>query len=50
MSEREKGLILEALSSLPETDKQFVLGYAAGRAADVKPAEDDKKEEESKVG
>lgn len=45
MSEREKGLILEALSNLPENDKQFVLGYAAGRAADIKPAEEKEKEE-----
>ena len=36
MSDREKGIILEARSSLPEKDKQFVLGYAAGRVADVK--------------
>lgn len=33
MSEREKGSILENLSDLPEKDKQFILGYAAGRSA-----------------
>lgn len=47
MSDLEKGNILEALSSLPEKDKQFVLGYAAGRAADVKPEDSEPKEEES---
>ena len=46
MSDLEKGDILEALSNLPEKDKQFVLGYAAGRAADVKPDDSETKEEE----
>ena len=33
MSEKEKSSILEALTDLPEKDKAFVLGYAAGRSA-----------------
>lgn len=46
MSEREKGAILEALSNLPENDKQFVLGYAAGRtASNDEPSTEEKKEE-----
>lgn len=48
MSDREKGAVLEALSKLPENDKQFVLGYAAGRSASVEEptaeAESDQKE------
>lgn len=33
MSEQERGDIMEALKELPEKDKQFVLGYAAGISA-----------------
>ena len=33
MSEKERGDIMEALKDLPEKDKQFVLGYAAGVSA-----------------
>lgn len=33
MSEKERGDIMEALKELPEKDKQFVLGYAAGISA-----------------
>ena len=45
MSEREKGELLEKISNLPEKDKQFILGYAAGRTAEVKPdAEEDEKD------
>lgn len=36
MSERERGDIMEALKDLPEKDKQFVLGYAAGVTASEK--------------
>jgi len=46
MSEREKGSILEALSDLPEKDKAFVLGYAAGRSAST---EEDQVEEQEGV-
>lgn len=46
MSEREKGAVLEALNQLDEKDKQFVLGYAAGRAADNNPSDGSTKEEE----
>ena len=30
MSEQEKADILKTISSLPERDKQFILGYASG--------------------
>ena len=43
MSDTEKTAIMEQLSSLPEADKAFLLGYAAGRAA--APAEDKEKPE-----
>jgi hypothetical protein len=33
MSEKERGDIMDALKELPEADKQFMLGYAAGRSA-----------------
>lgn len=33
VSEKERGDIMEALKNLPEKDKQFVLGYAAGVSA-----------------
>lgn len=33
MSEKQRGDIMEALKGLPEKDKQFVLGYAAGISA-----------------
>lgn len=41
MSEKERGDIMDALKTLPEKDKQFVLGYAAGVSASTKP--DDEK-------
>lgn len=41
MSEKDRGDIMEALKGLPEKDKQFVLGYAAGVSASIKP--DDQK-------
>lgn len=43
MSEVEKGAILEALTALPEDAKQFMLGFAAGRAA----ADAEKKQKEA---
>ena len=33
MSEKERADIMDALKDLPEADKQFMLGYAAGRSA-----------------
>lgn len=33
MSEKERADIMDALKELPEADKQFMLGYAAGRSA-----------------
>ncbi len=33
MSQKEKMEILERVKNLPENDKQFVLGYAAGITA-----------------
>lgn len=33
MSEKDKGQIMEQIKNLPENEKQFVLGYAAGIAA-----------------
>lgn len=50
MSEREKGSILEALSKLPNDDKQFVLGYAAGRSASQEEADQESTEEDGKDG
>lgn len=35
VSDRERGDIMDALKDLPEADKQFMLGYAAGRSASV---------------
>jgi hypothetical protein len=35
MTEQEKATILEQVANLPETAKEFILGYAAGRAADI---------------
>lgn len=46
MSEQERGDIMEALKGLPEKDKQFVLGYAAGVSASIKP-EDQKPDEQA---
>lgn len=40
MSEKERGDIMEALKELPEKDKQFVLGYAAGVSASAKANEE----------
>ena len=48
MSEREKGALLEKISALPEKDKQFILGYAAGRTADVKPSTEEAEDENEK--
>lgn len=52
MSETERSMILKALSALPESGKQFVLGYAAGvvakteaQAADVEADQNDKEPE-----
>lgn len=48
VSDRERGEIMDALKDLPEADKQFMLGYAAGRSASVEEpaaeAESDQKE------
>lgn len=48
MSDRERGDIMDALKELPEADKQFMLGYAAGRSASAEEpaqkAESDQKE------
>lgn len=44
MSEKEKGSILEALSDLPEKDKAFVLGYAAGRSASTEEEQTEEQE------
>lgn len=33
MSDKERADIMDALKELPEADKQFMLGYAAGRSA-----------------
>ena len=33
MSDTERKDIIDAMKELPEADKQFMLGYAAGRAA-----------------
>ena len=35
MSESERESIIDALKDLPEKDKQFMLGYAAGRSASI---------------
>ena len=39
VSDRERGDIMDALKELPEADKQFMLGYAAGRSASVEETE-----------
>ena len=44
MSEKERAEIIDALKDLPEADKQFMLGYAAGRSAS-QPEQTEKKEE-----
>ena len=41
MTEKERGDIMDALKELPELDKQFMLGYAAGRSASVREATED---------
>lgn len=46
MSEQDRGDIMEALKGLPEKDKQFVLGYAAGVSASIKP-EDQQPDEQA---
>ena len=43
MSEKDKGQIMEQIKNLSESDKQFVLGYAAGITA--KSNEQNDKEE-----
>lgn len=43
MSQKEKLEILEQVKNLPEKDKQFVLGYAAGITA--KSQQEENKEE-----
>lgn len=43
MSEQERGSIMDALKTLPEADKQFMLGYAAGRSASSPQEESDAK-------
>lgn len=40
MSDKERGDIMEALKSLSEKDKQFVLGYAAGVSASDKDSQE----------
>lgn len=51
MSEQERGSIMDALKSLPEADKQFMLGYAAGRSASSRQDDtDDKKPDASADG
>jgi len=50
MAEKEKAEILEALNSLPEDKKQFMLGYAAGvtsKNVSGKTEHADKNEEET---
>ncbi len=51
MSEKERGEIMEALGTLPENAKQFVLGYAAGRTAalETKKDPDEEKEKEQET-
>ena len=49
MSDKERGDIMDALKELPEADKQFMLGYAAGRSAS-QPAQADKDQEAQKDG
>lgn len=46
MSEKERADIMDALKELPEADKQFMLGYAAGRSAS-QPEQAEKKKEEA---
>lgn len=52
MSKEERSDIVEALNSLPDDKKQFVLGYAAGVQAGVqaiaKPEGEEKPEEDKK--
>ena len=48
MSEMEKGALLEKISNLPENDKQFILGYAAGRTAEVESSTVKEEENEKK--
>ncbi len=49
MSKEERGSIMDALKELPEADKQFMLGYAAGRAAS-QPDQPGKEQEDKKDG
>lgn len=50
MSEKERADIMDALKELPEADKQFMLGYAAGRSASQPKQEESGKEEAQKDG
>lgn len=36
MSEKEKGEILDSLTNLKPSDKNFILGYMAGRTVETK--------------
>ena len=47
MSAEERKTIMDALNQLPEEGKQFVLGYAAGRAASSAEKKMDPAAEES---
>ena len=44
MNEKEKAAVMEAVANLPESSKQFVLGYAAGVTAKVTEANEQKAE------
>lgn len=44
MSDTERKDIIDAMKELPEADKQFMLGYAAGRAASHQEQEKNEKE------
>lgn len=48
MSEKEKGEILETIKSLSPEDKNFVLGYMAGRTADKQEEKTDSASGEGK--
>lgn len=49
MSEKERADIMDALKELPEADKQFMLGYAAGRSAS-RPEQEKKASADEKAG
>ena len=50
MQETEKGEILKAISNMDEKDKNFVLGYMAGRVADKQTDDKNQDRKEKKVG